>query len=168
MTGQGGIGLSVGMLLRRAATVAPHKEVREVGLAGQSRGTSWAALQERVRRLVDGLRNLGVGHGSTVTTFAWNSTRHLEWFFGVPMAGAVLAPVNVRFSGDQIEWVVTHAESQVMVVDASLTPSWPGCCPGCGRSAGSSWSPTGRGAPRVRRRAALRAAARRRRSGRTA
>ncbi len=122
MTGQGGIGLSVGMLLRRAATVAPHKEVREVGLAGQSRGTSWAALQERVRRLVDGLRNLGVGHGSTVTTFAWNSTRHLEWFFGVPMAGAVLAPVNVRFSGDQIEWVVTHAESQVMVVDASLTP----------------------------------------------
>ncbi|MEU3186555.1 long-chain-fatty-acid--CoA ligase [Streptomyces sp. NPDC006923] len=121
MTVQGGIGLSVGMLLRRAATVSPAKEIREVDLAGQHRGTSWAACQERVRRLTDALRRLGVEQGAAVATFAWNSARHLEWFFGVPMAGAVLVPVNVRFSDEQIEWVVAHAKARVMVVDASLT-----------------------------------------------
>lgn len=121
MTGQGGIGLSVGMMLRRAGAVAPGKEIREVDLAGRPMGKSWGALRERVGRLVGALPRLGVGEGDAVATFAWNSTRHLEWFFGVPMAGAVLVPVNVRFSDEQIEWVVSHANAQVMVVDASLT-----------------------------------------------
>ncbi|MFE0171107.1 long-chain-fatty-acid--CoA ligase [Streptomyces sp. NPDC059002] len=121
MTAQGGIGLSVGTLLRRAAAVAPDKEIREADLAGRPTGTSWGALRRRVHRLVGALPRLGVGQGTAVATFAWNSTRHLEWFFGVPMAGAVLAPVNVRFSDEQIAWVVAHARAEVMVVDASLT-----------------------------------------------
>ncbi|MER5357247.1 long-chain-fatty-acid--CoA ligase [Streptomyces sp. NPDC002785] len=121
MTALGGIGLSVGTMLRRATAVAPGKEIRETDLAGQVLGRSWAALQERVRRLVDALPGLGVSQGAAVATFAWNSTRHLEWFFGVPMAGAVLVPVNVRFSDEQIEWVVAHSTARVMVVDASLT-----------------------------------------------
>ncbi|MGK5639502.1 long-chain-fatty-acid--CoA ligase [Streptomyces sp. URMC 126] len=122
MSGQGGIGLSVGMLLRRAVAVAPGKEIRQTDVTGRTGGTSWGALRERVLRLVGALGGrLGVEQGGAVATFAWNSTRHLEWFFGAPMAGAVLVPVNVRFSDEQIEWVVTHAKARVMVVDASLT-----------------------------------------------
>ncbi|MET9290606.1 long-chain-fatty-acid--CoA ligase [Streptomyces sp. NPDC003077] len=121
MTAQGGIGLSVAALLRRAVAVAPGKEIREVDTAGRPGGTSWAALRERVLRLTDVLARLGVEPGGAVATFAWNSTRHLEWFFGVPMAGDVLVPVNVRFSDEQIAWVVAHSGARVMVVDAALT-----------------------------------------------
>lgn len=121
MTAQGGIGLSVATLLRRAASVAPGKEIREADPAGRPVGTPWAVLRQRALRLTNALARLGIEPGGAVATFAWNSTRHLEWFFGVPMASHVLVPVNVRFSDEQIAWVVAHANARVMVVDASLT-----------------------------------------------
>ncbi|MER5884115.1 long-chain-fatty-acid--CoA ligase [Streptomyces sp. NPDC001941] len=121
MTALGGIGLSVGFLLRRAVAVAPGKEIRESDLEGRPAGKSWAVVAERAHRLVGALPGLGVAPGAAVATFAWNHTRHLELFFGVPMAGSVLVPVNVRFSEEQIAWVVAHSGAEVMMVDASLT-----------------------------------------------
>jgi fatty-acyl-CoA synthase len=56
-----------------------------------------------------------------VGTFARNTHRHLELLLGVPAEGAVLAPVNIRLFEDQVEYVVAHAETKVMFVDAGLT-----------------------------------------------
>ena len=78
------------------------------------------------------LERLGVSEGDTVATFAWNSASHLEWFFGVPMAGAILTPVNVRFSAEQIDWVVAHAQARVIAVGASLTGRLAGLLPRLG------------------------------------
>jgi acyl-CoA synthetase (AMP-forming)/AMP-acid ligase II len=87
--------LSVGMILRRGAAMGPHAKLVGVTPAGRSWQT-WPALASRARRVAAALPALGVRPGDRVGTFAWNGLRHLELFYGVPIAGAVLQPLNVR------------------------------------------------------------------------
>ncbi|MDG4785339.1 long-chain-fatty-acid--CoA ligase [Micromonospora sp. WMMD1102] len=116
----GSMPLSVAMVLRRAAATGPH--ARLVGLTAAGRGVrTWPQLAERARRLAAALPTLGVAPGDRVGTFACNSLRHLELFYGVPIAGAVLQPLNVRLFPDQIAWIAAHAEDRVVFVEAALT-----------------------------------------------
>lgn len=76
----------------------------------------------RTNRLANALTKLGVQPGDRVATFAWNTYRHLELYFGVPCMGAVLHTLNLRLPPEQIIYIVNHAEDKVIVVDASLLP----------------------------------------------
>ena len=83
--------------------------------------TTYAAIAERVRRLASALvEDLGVRSGDRVGTFAFNSSRHMELYFAVPLVGAVLHTVNVRLFDDQIAYIVDHANDKVMFVDGEL------------------------------------------------
>ena len=55
-------------------------------------------------------------------TFAWNNQRHFELYFAIPCVGAVLHTLNVRLFGEQLSYIVNHAEDKVIFVDASLVP----------------------------------------------
>ncbi|MFC7550770.1 long-chain-fatty-acid--CoA ligase [Plantactinospora sp. GCM10030261] len=117
----GSMPLSVGMMLRRGAATGPH--ARLVGLTPTGRCVqTWPGLARRARQVAAALPTLGVRPGDRVATFAWNGLRHLELCYGVPIAGAVLQPLNVRLFPDQIAWIAAHAEDRVVFVDASLTP----------------------------------------------
>lgn len=83
--------------------------------------TTYGALAERVRRLATALvEDLGVRPGDRVGSFAFNSARHLELYFAVPLVGAVLHTVNVRLFDDQIAYIVNHADDRVLFVDGEL------------------------------------------------
>jgi acyl-CoA synthetase (AMP-forming)/AMP-acid ligase II len=112
--------LSVGMILRRGAAMGPHAKLVGVTPAGRTWQT-WPGLASRARRVAAALPALGVRPGDRVGTFAWNGLRHLELFYGVPIAGAVLQPLNVRLHADQLAWIAEHAEDKVIFVEASLT-----------------------------------------------
>jgi fatty-acyl-CoA synthase len=58
-----------------------------------------------------------------VATFAWNTSRHLEVYFGAPCSGRVLHTLNIRLFPDQVAYIANHAEDQVVFVDASLLPA---------------------------------------------
>ncbi len=83
---------------------------------------SYAEFAERVCHLAGALPALGVGRGDRVGTFAWNSHRHLELYWAVPLSGAVLHTVNVRLSPRDVAYIVNHAGDSVLFVDASLWP----------------------------------------------
>jgi len=87
---------------------------------GRTARSSYAAVCERVDRLANALRALGVQRGDRVATFAWNSQRHFELYFAVPCAGAVLHTANIRLSAEQILYTLDHAGDRVVFVDASL------------------------------------------------
>ncbi len=74
-------------------------------------------------RLANALEKLGVQRGDRVATFAWNNARHLELYFAVPCMGAVLHPLNLRLPGDQLAYIVNHADDQVLFVDPPLLPA---------------------------------------------
>ncbi len=113
--------LTIPMILRRAMTVGRDMTVTSAGPAGIQRAT-WHEVGERSLRLAALLDGLGSPPGAVVGSFAWNSQRHLELYFGVPVSGRVLHAVNVRLSDDDIAYVVSHARDAVLFVDASLTP----------------------------------------------
>ncbi|MBI2526646.1 MAG: long-chain fatty acid--CoA ligase [Candidatus Rokubacteria bacterium] len=83
---------------------------------------SYADWADRTARLAGALAKLGVRKGDRVGTLAWNSHRHLEVYFAAPMMGAVLHTVNLRLAPQDITYIVTHAEDQVLIADASLWP----------------------------------------------
>src|SRR5205085_11121268 len=88
-------------------------------------GTPYGQVAERVRRLASALRELGVGPGDRVATFAWNSHRHLELYLAVPSMGAVLLTLNSRLFEEDLRYIVGHAEDRVIFLDASLAEAMP-------------------------------------------
>ncbi|HEX7929119.1 MAG TPA: long-chain fatty acid--CoA ligase [bacterium] len=112
--------LTVPSILVRAKQVFAEKEIVSVMPSGKKHRTTYGDLHDRVLRLMGVLKQLGVKQGDRVATFAWNHYRHLELYYGMPCMGAVLHTLNIRLSPEQLEYIVNHAEDQVIFVDASL------------------------------------------------
>ena len=80
--------------LRRALQVNPHG----IAILEGERKLTWAEIGERVSRLAAALRQLGVGKGDRVAVLMLNSSRYLELYLTVGWAGAVIVPLNIRWS----------------------------------------------------------------------
>jgi fatty-acyl-CoA synthase len=83
---------------------------------------TYRAFNERVHRLANALKLLGVKKGDTVCVFDYDSHRYLECFFSVPMMGAVLHTQNWRLSPEQILYTMNHAEDDVVLIHADFLP----------------------------------------------
>jgi len=104
--------------LRRSAYVFPDKTAVVHG----SRRYTYRQLEDRVNRLASGLRALGLTHLDRVAAILPNTPAMLEMHFGVPAAGLVLVPINVRLTSDDIGYILRHSGSKVLVVDAEFEP----------------------------------------------
>ncbi len=113
--------LTLTHFLWRATTLFPSKEIVTKSEGRLDRYT-YRTFGERVAQLANGLRELGIGPGDRVATFAWNNARHLELYFAVPCIGAVLHTLNVRLFPQHLEFIVKDAEDKVIFVDESLVP----------------------------------------------
>jgi fatty-acyl-CoA synthase len=78
-------------------------------------------LAERVNRLANALRHLGVNRGDRVAVLSPNSHRLLEAFFAVPQLGAILAPLNYRLTTPEFAYILAHSESKAVLVDWEYT-----------------------------------------------
>jgi fatty-acyl-CoA synthase len=115
--------LTLDAILRRARTLFAGREVVSRLDDGSLHRTTYGEVAARVDRLMGALRGLGIGPGDRVATFAWNGRRHLELYFAVPCAGAVLHTINVRLAAEQIAYIVQHAGDRAVFVDRSLVPA---------------------------------------------
>jgi fatty-acyl-CoA synthase len=104
--------------LERTAAAFPE---RTAVVDGPLRLT-WAGLRERARRLAVALQHGGIEKGDRVAFLAPNVTELLEAHFGVPAAGAVLVAINTRLNADEVQYILEHSGSRMLVVDPSLAP----------------------------------------------
>ncbi|WIX80964.1 long-chain fatty acid--CoA ligase [Amycolatopsis carbonis] len=109
-------------LLHRAREFFPAQEIVEYGGGAEPHRYTNREFHERVVALAGALVRLGVRPGDRVATLAWNHHRHLELYFAVPLAGAVLHTVNLRLEPTEIAYVLGHAEDAVVFADLSLLP----------------------------------------------
>src|SRR5262249_23208541 len=72
---------------------------------------------------------LGIRPGERVGTFAWNTQEHLEAYLAIPSMGAVLHMLNIRLFPEQLEYVINHAEDELILVEDSLVPLLPKVAP---------------------------------------
>ena len=113
--------LTLQHFLWRSTTLFPSKEIVTRRESGRHRYT-YAEFGQRVAQLAHGLKELGVSPGDRVGTLAWNNYRHLELYFAVPGAGAVLHTLNPRLFPEHLQYVINDAEDRVIFVDASILP----------------------------------------------
>jgi acyl-CoA synthetase (AMP-forming)/AMP-acid ligase II len=118
-------------------TQALHRAVRQTpdlpATIFGDRVRTWARSADRVARLAAGLREVGVQTGDRVAMLALNSDRYHEYLFAVPWAGAVVTPINIRWSPTEIAYALGDSGSAVLLVDDAFVPMLPtlrGLCRG--------------------------------------
>src|SRR4051794_17003367 len=116
--------LLVRHIAERAETVHGDRALAARTHDGIERST-YREVVGRARRLASALRELGIGPGDRVASFAWNSMRHLELYLAVPSMGAVLHTLNIRLFEQDIRYIVGHAEDRVIFLDATLADVMP-------------------------------------------
>lgn len=94
----------------------------KVGVIDGEREFTYRQYAERTHRLASALRHLGVQPGDRVSFLTYNSHQLLEAYYGVIEAGAVLNPINIRLTPEEIAYILDHAGSKVVFFDADFAP----------------------------------------------
>src|SRR5215470_12327892 len=75
---------------------------------------TYAQFADRARRLAGALRSAGVQRGDRVAFLSTNCHRLLEAYYGVVEAGAILLPLNVRLSPQELVYVLNHSGATIL------------------------------------------------------
>jgi fatty-acyl-CoA synthase len=117
--------LSTNWILDRAGTYFGEQTILGRRPDKSTYRCSYADIRRRARQLAQALRDkAGVTRGDPVATLCWNHSWHLESYFGIPAAGAVLHTLNLRLSPDDIAYIMDSAGDRVLIVDDVLLPVW--------------------------------------------
>jgi YD repeat-containing protein len=116
--------LTVGWIFGHVLRNHPGREVVSREDDGSLHRYDYAAFGRRVGQLANALVALGVRPGDRVASFGWNTHRHLELYYAVPMIGAVLHTTNIRLFPEQVCWVLQHAGDKLIFLDGSLAPAF--------------------------------------------
>ena len=108
-------------ILDRGAKVAPNEEIVTLTENGVRRQT-YKETRDRSHQLAHALAGAGIKVGDRVGTFMWNGSSHLEAYHACAGMGAVLHTLNVRLSEKDLEYIINHAEDQIIIVDADVLP----------------------------------------------
>jgi long-chain acyl-CoA synthetase len=84
------------------------------------RHRSWAEVADRVARLAGALKHLGVGKGDRVAVLMLNQDRYLELYLGTAWTGAVIVPLNVRWSAIENEDALRDCRPQILITDSTF------------------------------------------------
>ena len=113
--------LLMSKIIDRGAKVAPNEEIVTATENGVRRQT-YKETRDRAHQLAHALADAGITVGDRVGTFMWNGSRHLEAYQACAGMGAVLHTLNIRLSEKDLEYIINHAEDQIIIVDADILP----------------------------------------------
>ncbi|GAB3289298.1 AMP-binding protein [Parasphingorhabdus pacifica] len=83
-----------------------------------NRRTTWSQLDDRVRRLANGLRGFGLDQGDRVAVLSRNSLEFQELYFAAGRAGLVLQPLNWRLATAELAGLLDDAAPKVVITSA--------------------------------------------------
>ncbi len=106
--------------LLRASVDRDAQATALVEMGGPS--VSYGELWERAGRVAGGLRRDGVRRGDRVAIRMPNGIDWVLAFFGAQMLGAVVVPVNTRFTEEEVAYVVEDSGAAFTFVPGSALP----------------------------------------------
>ena len=113
--------MRVSRIIDHAAKYHGSRPITTRTVEGPIETTNWREVRDGALKVSQGLVNLGVKPGEPIGVMAWNTARHLKVWYGVSGAGAVLHTLNPRLSGDQLVYIINHAEDTMLMVDFDLS-----------------------------------------------
>jgi len=117
-------GLTLTSFLERAGKIFPKVEIVSRRPDNSISRCTYADLYRRARALAAGLQQAGIQKGDRIATLMWNHSSHLEAYFGIPAAGAVIHTLNLRLHPDELAYIVNHAQDRWLIVDDVLLPTY--------------------------------------------
>lgn len=78
---------------------------------------TYAQFADRTSRLAGALREAGVKSGDRVAFLSLNCHRLLEAYYSVLEAGAVLLPLNIRLSADELTYILNDSSAKVLFLE---------------------------------------------------
>ena len=114
--------LLISSLIDHANAFHPDAEIVSRTVEGPVHRCTYGDIHRRSKQVANALTALGVKPGDRIATLAWNGYRHMELYYGVSGAGAVLHTINPRLFPEQITFIANHAEDKYLFFDLSFTP----------------------------------------------
>ena len=105
--------VNIGRIPEKWAALTPEGDAI-VDVPG-GRRMSWRELDERVRRLANGLLALGCRRGDRVAILAKNSPQYQELYYAAGRAGLVAQPLNWRLGVRELARIVADGDPKVIV-----------------------------------------------------
>ena len=103
-------------LIERHARKDPHR----AALIDADGALDWSAFNDRVNRLINGLRGLGLGAGDLISIYAGNCRAYYEVMAAAGHAGMLFVPVNWHFTPEELAYVIDNSESKLLIADAQF------------------------------------------------
>ncbi|MEM1627376.1 MAG: long-chain fatty acid--CoA ligase [Sulfolobaceae archaeon] len=110
--------LTLDKILKHGARVFPHQEI----VYRDKLRYTFREFHNRVLRFASGLRKIGVKEGDVVGVIDWDTYVYMESYYAVPLAGAVLHTVNIRYPPELIIKTMIHAEDKWVIIRDEFVP----------------------------------------------
>ncbi len=130
-TSQDNYQLNVTNIIRHASRTFGRQEIVSRRLDGSMFKYTYADAYDRMKRLANGLKSIGVNVGDRVGVLAWNSHENYEIYFGLPGMGAVMLLLNLRLTPQDLAYVIDHSGARFIIVDETLLPIAHAVAPLC-------------------------------------
>lgn len=114
--------LLISSILAHAARHHADTEIVTRRTEGDLHRYGYRECEQRARRLPKSLVALGMNPGDRIGTLAWNGYRHLETYYAVSGAGAIVHTINPRLFPDQIAYIIDHAGDHAVMFDLGFLP----------------------------------------------
>ncbi|QCI63965.1 class I adenylate-forming enzyme family protein [Phreatobacter stygius] len=113
---------NIGTLLREAAAETPDVLAWNFFETGET--ITYRALDGAVDRMAAALAKFGVGRGTRVGVMLPNCPQMPTTWLALARIGAVMVPVNLRYTGRELAYVLGDAEAEVLVIHDECGPQW--------------------------------------------
>jgi len=107
---------NVGDALRRSASRTPQQ--RAAHFLG--RELTYAELDALANRIAGLLMENGISRGDAVAIFATNSPEYVATFFGCARIGAVLVPINLMFTAEDVSYVLEKTRVKALLIEPTF------------------------------------------------
>jgi acyl-CoA synthetase (AMP-forming)/AMP-acid ligase II len=105
--------LNIGETLR----VHARKHPRKVAVKDwRGKTLTYPELDSRTNRLANALLTMNLRKGDRVAVMLYNCAEYIEVYCALAKTGLVAVPINWRFVGKEIEYIVNHSDSKAIIV----------------------------------------------------
>lgn len=106
---------------RRHLTWRDYDLIESTATCPYRREMTWQVFDEKANRFANLLISRGVGKGDKVAILLMNGIEWLPIYFGALKSGAVVVPLNFRYTAAEIEFCLQEAEVDVLVFGPEFT-----------------------------------------------
>src|SRR5579885_1568575 len=95
----------------------------KIGVVSGDRQFTYLQFAERAERLATALPKFGIESGDRVAYLSFNNNELLEGYYGVVQARAIVMPLNVRLSEDELGAILAHATPTAVIYETDFAPT---------------------------------------------